>query len=76
MVAKHVYMGLSCMAAEFQRSLINQKGDFHANLIRESWEGKEKVILALLKPLQISFYVNNIAHKINHGKNVKQMVIL
>lgn len=43
MVAKHVCMGLSCMAAEFQRSLINsQKGDFHANLIRESWGGKEK----------------------------------
>ena len=49
-------MGLSCMAAEFQRSLINnQKGDFYANLIRESWEGKEKVILALLKPLKINF---------------------
>lgn len=43
MVAKHVYMGLSCMAAEFQGSLINnQKGDFYANLIRESWEGKRK----------------------------------
>ena len=76
MIAKQVYMGLSCMAAGFQRSLINQKGDLYENLIRESWEGKEKVILALLKPLQISFYVNNIAHKINHGKNVKQMVIL
>lgn len=43
MVAKHVCMGLSCMAAGFQHSLINnQKGDFHANLIRESWEGKRK----------------------------------
>ena len=53
MVAKHVYMGLSCMAVAFHGSLINnQKEDFYANLISESWEGKRKSDFSTAKTTQ------------------------
>jgi len=55
----------SCVSASF---INNQKGGFHAKLIRESWEGKRKVILVLLKPLKIIFDDNTITYKINHCK--------
>lgn len=78
MVANHVCMGLSCMAAGFQQNKIDKqkRRQSYGYLNRESWAGKEKVILALLKPLKIFFDYKSIPHKINHGKIVKQMVIL